>query len=279
MTMHDDPDLRLLERDLQQLAEPRDEDERVRLAVRAELEARLRPRPLPRRRRRRSLRLAVAASAVTAAAAAALLATVIGTSGSGGPAVADAAIIHHALSAMTPPAGEILHTKMVSTQNGVTLEAEVWRQTASPYAGRGIKGPLGHQAEFSNDGTTSFDYDPRTNTIYKRPDSPPPPSSDPVSRARQELANGHARVDGTVVIDGVSLYRIHLADGLVGYFDTKSYAARFIDDTQRDGSVVRQRVVAFEYLPMTPSNRDLLSVTAQHPGARVESGSAPGTGQ
>lgn len=279
MTMHDDPDLLLLERDLKQLAEPRDEDERVRLAVRAELVARLRPRALPRRRRRRPLRVAFAASAVTAAAAAALLVTAIGTSGSGGPSVADAAIIHHALSAVTPPVGEILHTKVVSTQNGVTLEAEVWRQTAPPYAGRGIKGPLGHLAEFSNDGTTWFDYDPTTNTIYKRPDSPPPPSSDPVSQVRQELANGHAQVHGTVLIDGVSLYRIDLPNRLVGYFDTKSYAPRYLDDPQRDGSVVRLHVVAWEHLPMTPSNRDLLSVSAQHPGARVQSGSAPSTGQ
>jgi hypothetical protein len=180
---------------------------------------------------------------------------------------------------VTPPAGEILHTKVVSTQNGVTLEAEIWRQTAPPYAGRGIKGPLGQPAEFSDDGRTWFDYDPTTNTIYERPDSPPPPSGDPVSQVRQELASGHAQVDGTVVIDGASLYRIDLPKGLVGYFDTKSYAARYLDDPQRDGSVVRLRVVAWQYLPMTPSNRELLSVTAQHPGARAESGSAPGTGQ
>jgi hypothetical protein len=33
-------------------------------------------------------------------------------------------------------------------------------------------------------------------------------------------------------------------------------------------------VAAFEYLPMTPANRALLSVASQHPNARIESGPA-----
>jgi hypothetical protein len=274
MTMHDDSDLELLERDLWKLAEPRDDDEWVRLALRRRLARRLRPRP----RRRLRMRLAAGVSAVTAAAAIALV-TLVGSTGSGGPAAADAAIIHHALRAVTPSANQILHTKVFGAQNGVTVEAEVWRQTAPPYAGRGIKGPLGHQEEFSDNGTASFEYDPATNTIYEHPDSSSPPAfTDPVSRVRQELASGQAQVNGTVVIEGASLYKIDLPHGLVGYFDTRNYAPRYLDDPQRDGTVVRLRVAVFEYLPMTPSNRALLSVTAQHPGARLDTNpnDAPG---
>jgi hypothetical protein len=224
------------------------------------------------------MRIAAGVAAVSAAAAIALVA-LVGSTGSGGPATADAAIINHALRAVTPPAGEILHTKVVGTQNGVTVAAEAWLQTAPPYAGRGIKGPVGHQEEFSDNGTTSSDYDPATNTIYERPDSAPPQAfTDPVGQVRQELASGHAQVNGTVVINGASLYKIDLPHGLVGYFDTRNYAPRYLDDPQRDGTVVRLRVVVYEYLPMTSANRDLLSVTAQHPGARIDTNpsDAPG---
>jgi hypothetical protein len=43
----------------------------------------------------------------------------------------------------------------------------------------------------------------------------------------------------------------------------------YLDNPQRDGSVVRTRVVIYEELPMTPDNAKLLSITAQHPDARV----------
>jgi hypothetical protein len=56
MTMHDDSDLQLLERDLRKLAEPQAQDEGVRLAVRRRLAAQLRPR---RQRRRLPMRIAV----------------------------------------------------------------------------------------------------------------------------------------------------------------------------------------------------------------------------
>jgi hypothetical protein len=196
--------------------------------------------------------------------------------------MADAAIIHHALRAVTPPAGEILRTKVVGTQNGVTAAAEVWRQTAPPYAGRGIKGPLGQQEEFSDNGTTSSEYDPATNTIYEHPDqSSPRPFTDPVAQVRQQLASGQAHVNGTVVIDGASLYKIELPHGLVGYFDTRSYAPRYLDAPQRDGTVVRLRVAVYQYPPMTSANRDLLSVTAQHPDARIDTNpsDAPASGK
>ena len=233
-----------------------------RQALRRQLVGQLRPRP----RRRPRMRIFAGVSAVSAAAAIALVA-LVGSTGSGGPTAADAAIIHYALRAVTPPAGEILHTKVVGTQNGMTFAVEVWRQTAPPYAGRAIK----DQMEFSDNGTTSFDYDHATNTIYERPDSSPRPApNDPVAQIRQELASGQAQVKGTVVIEGTSLDKIDLPRGFVGYFDTSNYTPRYVDVPRRGRAVVRFRVKVYKYLPMTPANRDLLSVTAQHPGARID---------
>jgi hypothetical protein len=265
MTMHDDSQLELLERDLQRLAEPREEDELVRLALRRQLAAMTAPRP----RRRRSVRIALGIAAVAAAAAAIAIVTDVGTSGSGGLSVADAAVIHHALTAVTGPANSIVHEKVVGVQNGVPVEAEWWQQTSPPYASLVIKGPVGHEGEVSDNGTTSFEYEPRTNSITEQPDSSPPTPIDPVSQVRQELASGQSQVAGTVVIGGSTLYKIDLPNGLVGYFDTSDYRPRYMDDPQRGGSVVRVRVVAYDYLPMTASTRGLLSVTAQHPSARV----------
>jgi hypothetical protein len=256
MTMHDDPGLELLERDLRQLAEPQEDDEQIRRAVRTQLEVRIRPR----RRRRVSRRILVAASTVSAAAAAVLV-LVVGTNGSSGPSAADAAIIHRALTAVTPPAGDILHTKVTGVHGGVTFVNEVWRQTASPYAGRAIK----DREEFSNNGTTESDYDPATNTIYEHP-APATPFTDPVANIRKELASGQAQVDGTVVIDGAALYKVDMPKGMVGYFDTRNYALRYVDVPQ----VGRLRVVVYEYLPMTPADQALLSVAAQHPSARID---------
>jgi hypothetical protein len=272
MTMHDDSQLELLERDLRALAEPREKDERLRLVVRSHVAAGATPRP-----RRRWTRIALGAAAVAAVAAAVV--ALVGASGSSGPTVADAAVIHHALTAVTWPRNAILHDEVVGVQNGVPVAAEFWQETSPPYASRGMKGPAGHQGEFGDTGTTTLDYNPATNTISEQPDSSRPTFTDPVSQVRQELASGQAQVAGTVVIGGASLYKIDLPHGLVGYFDTTDYRPRYLDDPQRDGSVVRLRVVAYAYLPMTASNRTLLSVTAQHPTAHIVTGSTSGSGK
>jgi len=164
-------------------------------------------------------------------------------------------------------------------QNGTTVLGETWQETSLPCASRGLKGPSGHTGEFADDGTSSFEYDPATNTISKQPDSSHPAFADPVAQVRQELAHGQAEETGTVTIGGVSLYRIELPHGLVGYFDTVDYLPRYLDDPQRDGSVVRLRVAAYEYLAMTPTNRALVSITAQHPRAQVVIGPGAAAGK
>lgn len=277
MTMHDDSNLSLLERDLSALAAPREDDERLRLALRDELADTLRGRP---RRRRRSTRYPLGAAAIVATAAAAAVLALVGTGGSNGPAAASAAIVHHALKAVTPPANSILHTEVIGVQNGTSVVGETWQETSPPYASRGMKGEPGHQGEFADDGTTSFEYDPSSNTISEQPDASRPTFTDPVSQIRRELANGQAQETGTATIGGVSLYRIDLPQGLVAYFDTVTYKPRYLDDPQRDGSVVRLRVATYDYLPMTAANRALLNITAQHPRAQiVVGGAAAGAGK
>lgn len=270
-----------LERDLKTLAEPREADERLRLAIRTQLADRWQVRP----KRRFRARLALAVAAVSAAAVAVTMVTLIGTSGTGGPASADAAIIHHAIQAITSPANVIVHVKETGLQNGTPIAAEWWQQTSPPYAIRLIKGPVdgqseaanpaikspvGHRQESAKDGTTSSWYDASTNTIYQRPDSSSPTLIDPLSTVREQLASGSSHVAGTVTIDGLSLYKIELPNGVVGYFDHTSYRPVYVDNPQRDGSVIRMRVTTYEELSMTPENEQLLSITAQHPRASVD---------
>jgi hypothetical protein len=255
-----------LEHDLKTLAEPQEADERLRLAIRAQLADRWQVRP----RRRFRTRLALAGTAVAAAAVAVTIVALIGAGGSGGPASADAAIIHHAIRAITSPANVIVHVKETGTQDGKAVAAEWWQQTSPPYAIRLIKGPVDGQSEAADDGTTSSWYDASTNTIYQRPDSSSPTLIDPLSTVREELASGSSRVAGTVTIDGLSLYKIELPNGVIGYFDRTDYRPVYVDNPQRDGTVVRTRVITYEELPMTPQNEQLLSITAQHPRAPVD---------
>jgi hypothetical protein len=294
MTTHDDPNLEPLDHDLKVLAAPREDDERLRLALRAHLLAAARPqshmtdsiiRPrmsdsIIRTPARRRLRVRFALGATVGVAAAAIaVGALVGTSGSGGPGVADAAIVHRALQAVTPPPNKILHTEVVGVQNGESVMAQSWQETSAPYANRGMKGDAAHHGEFSDDGQNSFGYDPTTNTIYEQPDTSHPTFTDPAAQVRQLLDSGQAHEVGTAVIEGVALYKIDLPHGLIGYFAQGDYRPRYLDDPQRDGSVVRLRVAAYEYLPMTPANRALLSVVAQHPGARIVRGSGPGFGK
>src|SRR5690348_12948423 len=183
-----------LERDLETLAEPRQGDERLRLEIRARLGEQMLARP-PRRvrpRPRRRFGWAVAAAAV--AAMAAVVVSLGSPGGSGGPSVANAAIIRHALRAISSPANAIVHVKEIGVQDGTTVGAEWWQETSAPHALRMIKGPVGGQREGASDGSTSFQYDARTNTIVETPNSSAPALVDPIAPVREQLARGDAQV-------------------------------------------------------------------------------------
>lgn len=254
-----------LERDLKALAEPRDADERLRLAIRARLGEQMLAGP----RRGLRPRLGLGWAAVAAAAIAAAIVSLGWPAGSAGPSVADAAIIRHALRAIALPANTIVHVKETGVQDGTPVAAEWWQQTSPPHALRMIKGPVGRQVEAADDGTTSFRYDAGANAVVKTPVSSAPALVDPIAGVREQLARGGAHVAGTATIDGTALYKIELPTGVVGYFDTTDYRPMYLDNPQGDGSVVRTRVVIYEELPMTADTVKLLSITAQHPDARV----------
>jgi hypothetical protein len=260
-----------LERHLKTLGERHPDDERLRLAIRATLAQQLEAHPRSPRRHR----LVLGSAAVGAAAIAAAIVALIGTGG--GPSPANAAILAHVLRTMSPPANLIVHVKETGVQpDGTQVAVEWWQDTNPPHALRLIKGVVGQQVESSADGTTSSQYDAATNTIYEQPDSTPPTLVDPIETARAGLANGTAQVAGTVTIDGRSLYKIDLGNGVVGYFDQTDYRPVYVDNPQRDGSVIRTTVLAYDELSITPDNEKLLSISAQHPGASVETGKAPG---
>jgi hypothetical protein len=262
-----------LERDLEALAEPRPDDELLRAAIRVTLIERLQGRP----GRRRRTRLALGAAAVAAAALVAAIVALVGAGGSGGPASANAAILAHVVDAITPPANMIVHVEETGAQpDGTPVTAEWWQETNAPYAMRLIKGPTGQAVESADDGTTSSSYDAGTNTIYQQPDSKSPTLIDPIETVRAGLTNGTAQVAGTVTIDGRSLYKIELPDGVVGYFDQTDYRPVYLDNPQGNGSIVRTRVITYEELSLTPENEKLLSLAAQHPDARAQTGTPPG---
>src|SRR5262249_18609686 len=191
------------------------------------------------------------------------------------------AIIRHASQAITSPANTIVHVKETGVQNGTPVSVEWWQQTSPPYAIRLIKGPVGELGEAADDGTTTFQHDSHPTAIYRAPASSGPTVVDPLEIVRQQLTAGSAQVAGTVTIDGMSLYQIELPDGVIGYFDRTDYRPRYVDNPQHDGSMVRTQVVTYEELPNTAANRELLSITAQHPDARVETtpGELPGSGK
>ncbi len=260
-----------LERDLRTLAEPREADELLRHATRAQLGEQMLAPP----KRRPSLRLSFGWAAVAAAAIAVAIISLGGSGRSAGPSVADAAIVRHTLLAMTAPTNAIVHVKETGVQDGTPVAVEWWQQTSPPHALRMIKAFAGRPIEAANDGTTSFEYEAGANTVIETPTAFAPALVDPIAGVREQLASGGAKVAGTATIDGVSLYKIELPNGVVGYFDTTDYRPMYLDNPQGDGSVVRTRVVAYEELPMTAETAKLLSITAQHPQARVKTRDAP----
>jgi hypothetical protein len=92
---------------------------------------------------------------------------------------------------------------------------------------------------------------------------------------RRQLAHGGAKVAGTTTINGEKLYKVELSTGVIAYFDTTTYRPVYLDNPQADGSLVRTHVVTYEELPMTSQTEQLVSLTTQHPDARIQTRTAP----
>jgi len=224
-----------LERELETLAKAREDDERLRSAIRARLGEQVLVRPRPRR----SLWLRFGWAPAAAAAMAAAIVSFGWPGGSGGPSAADAAIVRHALAAITSPANAIVHVKETGVQDGTPVGVEWWQETSPPYALRMIKGYAGRAVESAV--------------------ASAPGPVDAIAPVREQLRRGDADVEGTTTIDGATLYKIKLSSGVIAYFDKTDYKPVYLDNPQHGGSTVRTRVVTYEELPMTPDNMKLLT--------------------
>jgi hypothetical protein len=240
--------------------------------------ARPRPRPRPRLRPRSLLAAAVSVPAIAAVA----VVLVAGTLGGRDTSAANAAIIRHADAALVPPPNAILHTRV---QSGALI-SEFWQLTSPPYSFVGDKGPAGQAPEVAQNGASASYYVPATNTIHDVASTKQAPQSfdNPLADVRQSLQNGQARVLGTAVIDRVNTYEIQFADkrgfssqSVIAYVDQSTYRPIMLSEPQPGGQTVQVRLITFEYLPATPANMRLLSLTDRHPTASVVTDS-PGTG-
>lgn len=236
-------------------------------------------RQQPRRRRRLILRVATA-SAATAAAAIAAVVLIGGNTTSN----ADASILRHVRAALAPSATVILHEQAVATLNGSRVDYQSWQLSSAPYSYRRIKGPT----ETSYDGTTLVGYDAATNTIREQPASAPQSFDDPVATLRQLLRSGDATILATTTIDGRRVYEINAHSTqppleITVYVDAATYAPVRAElpgpgcpgvDCAGPETI---DFLTYEQLPATDANRKLLSVTAMHPQAHVDSAPTPTT--
>ena len=219
-------------------------------------------------RRATGLGLAIAGAAAAAIAVVALG----GSAGSGGPALADAAIIHHIRAELTAPPGKILHeAATVTPTGGSPMQFELWAQTGDTGVYRVIKAGT----EASQSATQNETYDPSTHTVTV---SPLPPaiharevahSGDPAVELKQMVNSGQATATPTTY-DGIPAFelRVHASGdpNLNGtaYVARSDYRPLEIDSTK--GRVVFS---TYEYLPATRANDALLAVTTAHPGVTV----------
>jgi hypothetical protein len=195
-----------------------------------------------------------------------------GSTGSGGPAAADAAIIHHVRAELTAPVGSILHeAATVTPAGGSPMQFELWAQTGGTEVYRVIK----YGQEFSRSATQQEIYDPSTRTVTV---SPAPPLSqayevahpaDLASELEEMVNSGQATATATT-FDGVPAYEIQVnvsggpLSNATAYVAQSDYRPLEIDSSK--GTSVFS---TYEYLPATPANDALLAVTTAHPGATV----------
>jgi hypothetical protein len=200
------------------------------------------------------------------------------------------------LQSRTTGGGSILHIDVTTTETAPGHPTYTWRQemyeeTSPPYVTRIIDKRLlgtvpGTEGVYGIG--TEQDYDPTNNTIYAPP--PPRPSagqrsltpaqqallfepamSQYIRQLRAKLASGKARVDGRATIDGRTAIKITFVGG-----DEIDYVAAdgsYAPIKTIGGAPSRGQLISvyhtFKLLPATGS-AGLLSLTAQHPHARID---------
>jgi hypothetical protein len=227
----------------------------------------------------RSRRLARRTALAAAAAAAAALGVLSALPGNG------PSVVERAAAALVPANGTILHVVMRNDE----LEIESWHQSSPPYDERQIIVSGDRRFEFAlADGTPQV-YDAETDTIYTGP-APRSPVAKPRATKKsgqdaQTLArggdpyrekilsllnSGKAHEDGRATIAGREVVRIASNDGaLTLLVDADTYEPVEWRIT-RGSSTTTTRFSTYEQLEATEANAAALSLTAQHPDARVD---------
>jgi hypothetical protein len=193
---------------------------------------------------------------------------------------------------------QILHIDATTTQitrghPTCTWRQETFQQTSPPYLARTIDKrlpgtPPGTEGTWGIGGEAI--YDPTTNTIYDAATPKSAPGAQILTPAQQpwmlephmaqyipslkaKLASGTARVDGRAAVDGRVALRIKFAGSdEIDYVaaDGSMVPIKTIQSTgpSGDGQLINV-YYTFEYLT-AEGNAGLLSLTAQHPSARID---------
>jgi hypothetical protein len=216
--------------------------------------------------------------AAVGAAVAAIALGVLSAAPGGGPSP-----LARAVAALTPADGAILHTVALVTDRGpgrtTTSRTETWQQSAPPYDELELTGAGGR--EFATADGRPEVYDPRTNTIFRLPPGAEVPDrlapQRPGERVRDVmlglLRSGEARVEGRVVVEGREAIRIAApasASHPTVLVDAATYEPIEWTVTSDEGIRQTTRFLIYEHLPATAENLAQLSLSARHPGARVD---------
>jgi hypothetical protein len=241
----------------------------LREAIRADIER----QPVRRRLRRRVG--GVAFGGALAALGVSIALAPIGGQGGVGPA--DAMVLDRAQSALAPPAGSVLHIVGSVTVGGDAPEPyDLW---ATSTAFRVIK--FGHEAAW--DGTTESVYDAASNTIAVGGAlAPNHQAADIAATLRSLIQSGQASVTGTTTVNGQPAYVLRIPGSMPGWANGVAIGTYEVSRADDQPIIVQTTVdcttgacpetvqfQTYEYLPSTPQNLALLSLSAQHPGARI----------
>jgi hypothetical protein len=188
-----------------------------------------------------------------------------------------------------------------------TWESESWRETFEPFLQRHETSQSdGRRVEWAYDGELHHVYDAGSDTVFEvskeqlgealaalaAPGKPAPSASaEDAKKARQDraaamnsatsaeelrdgvramLESGDARAEGHVVVDGREAIRIVSVQKQVSYLvDATTYNPIEWRTEEVGGTTTTLRFVAYEELPATDANRQLVDLRAQHPTASV----------
>jgi hypothetical protein len=253
-------------------------------------------RDMGRRARRRRLVTGATVAAVAAIAVFAGIAA-FGIPGAHGPSGVDSAsAVDKAAAALASPDGVIVHLHIVGTQapaqpaatasgttaagdikdpKAVRWEDESWQLTSEPFTRRQVEnGPGAPTAESGVVDGRSALYEAATDTVYTGGEpwdgSYGEGEADSFrQKALAGLASGDAHVAGHETVDGRDALKIVVSPEEVYLVDAQTYdpIEWRTRGTSETGTL---RFVAYEKLPVTPDNRKLLDLRAQHPDATVD---------